>query len=705
MNWYGFLKYAASPKNIINNWKVDDPFLKFFIYTYEPLIDLSKIKSKDDLEMHIQAELLPSLKEKINRESSDSNYKKTLTDQEVLDELDAHPNDPEIQRAKEVFLANPKAGKEVLLNAINDDKQLGFNGWWDHMFKNYSNEPAFIYSVLNPIIDSSPAIQKNPVPPAHSGAIAQINDEIKNKGVTSMNVFKKIKKLSFKLDKGTESESEDEWIRVDSKQRDPENYKANLEKLMRFATGSGWCIAQNSMASQYLSKGDFWLYFQNSKPKVAIRLVNGNKVAEIRGLHNKQEKLNPYWEPVIEFLGKTDFDYQNNEQYKGIQKVMIANADLRDNPAAYKALIDAIKKDPKQYGLVSEENKTNFPELGRTAAIGYEKRMNILLDAVENIPTTGNEYQKRFSQFQDEFDEIPADIRPYMSDNAKNRLVTVHKSAFLRNPLEYEFFPEDMKAAITPEEHKTAWVNYVGNDPYRYNDTRIPMEIRKDIPIRPIVEGWTRLVDLNINHADNIPSYILQFLPENFVENKIIEDFKRYPANRDKSGFDKLERVREKGLMTEEQIAQTYLDIVRGNPNIFRYIPPQYQDHVKSNLQDIGGIAQKNLNEVMADASYFNAIMEPEIRNYLLTNHTAELVASFVKLKQRYGDDMNSYWKSVPEELQPSMPDYIKEEVANFFLPYVQKNPAYLSKVSPVLQPFITNKLSSNNNWYKKLRA
>ncbi len=732
MSWYRVIKLAASPKNIINNWKVDDPFLKFFIYTYEPIIDLSKIKNKEDLNAFITSELLPGLKSKIDRDEKnpfgkpDSNYKKTLTDKEVLDELDAHPDDPQVQQAKEIFLANPKAGKEVLLNAINNDKQLCFDDWWGHMSQNYSDSPAFIYSMLNPIIDSSPDTQKAGPPPTHGKAVAQINDEIQNKGVTQMNVFKKIKKLSFKLDKGEESDSKEDWIRVDSKLKDPKNYKENLSKLMRFATGSGWCIAQNSMANQYLSKGDFWLYFQNSKPKVAIRLEGDKRVAEIRGLHNKPEKLNPYWEPVVKFLSKTDFDYQNNTQYKELSKVMIANADLKNDPEAYRTLMDAIKNDPKQYGLVSEENKTNFPELGKTAAIGYDKRMNELLDAVENIPTTGNEYQNRFTKFQDEYNDIPEEVKPHMSSNIQGRLVNVHKAAFMRNPLEYEFFPDDMKAAITPEDHKEAWTNYVGQDPYRYNDLRIPMEVRKHIPLRPIVEGWDRLVSQNIDHADNIPPFILKYLPKNYIENKIIADFKRYPANRTSRGYDKLDRVKERDLLDDAQILAVYTDFVNRNANNremenpINLVPPQYRKAIMQDVipqqgeeGDASPIVDRYFKRILADPTYFASIPHANIRNILVTDprYVPGVRDSFVKLQQRYRDNWNGYWIDIPEEIKPILPDQIKDSVANFWLPYVQNNRSYLDRLDNIIKPLVENKLQTlpppqaSSNWYKRIRA
>lgn len=713
MNWYDTLKFAASPKNIINQWKVDDPFLKFFIYTYEPKIDLSKIKSQEDLKTHIQQSLIPSLKEKITMGNPNSYYLKEISDEEIMAEINEHANDPRIARAIEIFKRDPKQAKEVILTALNEDKKLSFDKWWKYMEQDYGDNPAFFYSMLNPMIEKSPPAQKNGPPPAHREAVEQIKDEIGNKGVTSMNVFKKFNKTSFDLDKERSEvidiDKDKGWIRIDSKLRDRDEYKSNQEKLMRFSTGSGWCIARESHSNDYLSQGDFWLYFENKRPKAAIRLIGDKKVEEIRGLYNKEKTLDPLWEPVTTFLHNTDFDYKNNSFYTRLKDIMYKNVDLENNPEAYQSVLKAIEADPKQLGLISKENRAKFPELVETAAVGYEKRMNVLLDAVEKISPTGNEYQKRFSQFQDEFNDIPKEVKPHLSDNIEGRLASVHKNAFLRNPLEYEFFPEDMKAIITSEDKKTAWIRYVGNDPYRYNDTRMDdpgMEgVRQHIPIGPIVEGWDRLINLNIAHVDNIPSFILGYLPENYVENKIIEDFKKYPNNRDKKGFDKLRRVQERGLMTEEEIMNTYLDSVQKNPNIFRYAPPQYQDFIRNNLQDISPLAQKNLSEVISDASYFNAIMDEDIKNYLLNNHRQQIITSFINLRKRYGGDVNGYWKAIPEALQPDMPDYIKEEVANFWLPYVQKNPSFLNKVPIAIQQLVTNKLSYNCNWYRKIRA
>lgn len=748
MSWYKTIKTAASPKNIINQWKVDDPYLKFFIYTYEPLIDLSKIKSKRDLTEYIQRELIPGLQSKIDINNPNGYYKKSMTDEEALAEIDEHDMDPRVQQAIAVFKRDPKAAKKILLKAQNEDKKISFDRWWEYMSE-HTDSPAFFYSMLNPIIESSPATQKNGPPPANKKAIALIKDEIGNKGVTQMNVFKKFVKNSFKLDK-SEEETDGiidvgdgkQWIRVDSKLKDPKKYKENQEKLMRFATGSGWCIARNHYSNQYLSQGDFWMYFENERPKVAIRLVGNsnkgeNKVAEIRGLHNQTKNLDPYWEQATTFLHNTDFDYVNNEHYKHIRGIMEKNVDLKElettDPAKfqqiYNSFLNAVRQDPKQLGQMSSVNRKNYPELTKAAAVGYEKRLNTLLDAVENIPPTGNEYQNRFGRFQDELNDIPDDVKPYMSNNIEGRLITVHKRAFMSNPLAYEDFPDDMKAAITPEEQKTAWSTYVGQDPYRYNDTRIPTEVRKYIPIGPILQGWARLVDMNIAHADNIPKVLLnitnskgqRFFPENYIENKIIADFKKYPCNKTSQGYDKLDRVKERGLLTEEQIAQVYADFVARNANNknmqnpIMYVPPQYRDAAKGSMTDLSPITDRYYQKVISNASYFNPINDQNIRNMLLNDERYKngVIESFKRLRQNnYGNDWNGFWKDIPDDVKAVMPDDVKQSVANIWIPYVKQNPAYLVNLDNYIRPLVEQQVgpqtppmneASSKNWYKRI--
>jgi hypothetical protein len=745
MNWYHkyLIKIAASPKNIVNSWKVDDPFLKFFIYTYEPLIDLSEIKSKEDLNRYIQSSLIPSLKEKIDINSPNGYYKKNMTDEEALAEIDEHEADPRTQQAIQVFKNDPKSAKKILLKAINEDKKISFDRWWEYM-SDYTNSPAFFYSMLNPMIESSPSEQKNGPPPANRKAIALIKDEIQNKGVTQMNILKKFVKNSFKLD---EKDSKDDiievgddkkWIRIDSKLRDPENYKKNQEKLMRYATGTGWCIARNHYSDLYLSKGDFWLYFEKDKPKIAIRLVGNsskgeNKVAEIRGLHNKEKNSDPYWEQVTTFLHNTDFDYGENSHYQRLRGILEKNIDLKklevEDPQKfqeiYNGFLNAIVQDPTQLGQMSKENRKNYPELTQYAAKGYEKRIDILLKEIENLPPKDLNYQSKFSDFQDELNAIPDDVKPYMSDNLDQRLITVHKKVFMNNPLEYEFFPDDMKAAITPEEQRQAWTKYVGQDPYRYNDTRIPIEVRKFIPLKPILQAWADLINTNIAHVDNIPSFILniknskgqRFFPENYIENKIIADFIKYPCSRTSEGYDRLRRIKDRNLLTDDQIISVYKSWVEkqyNNKNISNpilYVPIQYREAVSGTIEDKTPLAQKHYQRIISDARYFNPITDKSIRNILLTDNKYKngVISSFLRLREQgYKDNWNGFWKDLPDDVKNVMPDSVKQSVANVWVPYVSRNPSLLNNLDNIIRPIVESRIQkspavSNYNWYRRL--
>ena len=744
MSWYKNIKYAANPKQIVNQWKVDDPFLKYFIYTYEPLIDLSKVKNQNDLKTYIQTDLIPSLHSKIDRKNPDGYYKKTMTDIEAQIEMNEHPDDHRTERAIRIAKSDPKGAKKILIDAINEDKNKSFDKWWKYMENDYPDNPAFFFSMLKPMIEKSPSSQKNGPPPAHKEAVSEIEKEIKDKGVTQMNIFKKFGKISFQLDKDT-SESIDidknkAWVRVDSRLRDGKNYESNREKLMRFSTGSGWCVAGEDESKAYLSQGDFWLYFEKKSPKAAIRLHGNKKVEEIRGLYNQQHNLDPLWEPVTSFLHKSDFNYQNNSFYKHLKEIMSKNVNLKEleetDPEKFKILyqsfLDSIIADPQQIGQISKENKENYPNLVKAAAEGYEKKLNKLLDKVEKISTVKREYQSKFSEFQDEYNGVPDEVKPYMSNDIEGRLVSVHRAAFMQNPLEYEFFPKEMQKTITDQDKKDSWTNYVGDDPYRYNDTRMDeMGVRRYIRIKPILDGWVKLVNQNINHAYNIPDFILnitnskgqRFFPENYIEKRIIADFKKYPCNRTSKGYEKLDKIKEMGLLTEDQIVQVYTDFINRNANNKKmrdpvvYVPLQYRDIAKSSLTDITPLVDKYYQQVLSNAENFGPIDDQNIRNALLNDNRYRngIINSFDNLRVNdYGNDWINFWIDIPDDIKAIMPDNVIETVSNLWLPQIQNNSNLINNLDNIMRNAVERKMqpqqplpptnqTSAKNWYGRI--
>lgn len=80
--------------------------------------------------------------------------------------------------------------------------------------------------------------------------------------------------------------------------------------------GTGWCIAGDSVAKNYLQQGNFYLFYSNDDkqnptiPRIAIRM-EGDKIAEVRGIAYKQN-LDPYVSDVLE--KKLD-EFPDKDQY------------------------------------------------------------------------------------------------------------------------------------------------------------------------------------------------------------------------------------------------------------------------------------------------------------------------------------------------------------------------------------------------------
>lgn len=67
--------------------------------------------------------------------------------------------------------------------------------------------------------------------------------------------------------------------------------------------GTGWCIAADSTAQNYLQVGDFYVYYTNDEnnnptiPRLAIRM-EGNNISEVRGIDHRQN-VDPYMPDIL----------------------------------------------------------------------------------------------------------------------------------------------------------------------------------------------------------------------------------------------------------------------------------------------------------------------------------------------------------------------------------------------------------------------
>jgi hypothetical protein len=724
VDWYSHLTKFAAPKNQIAKYRIADSFLKFFLFKYENLIkydeidaaiaaDMGKgLTSKDDdkgkyLQQFIKNRLFPILKSQFDRSSEYNNYMKPDEVKKEIEKMMAPGVVPDQQMALaiQVYKQNPERAIDIMGTSINHDKEVSFKGWWEYLTEGedtYKENPAFAFSVFRPILESSDEKTKDAAPPLNAEALSMIFQEIKDtNGTAQINVLKKYIKESSKIDTASSqtvksTNADAHWVYIPGGTTDPEHLQENIDKLKRFSVGTGWCVA-GGHAAIYLPQGDFWLYILNGITTAAIRCIGNKKIAEIRGHNNDIKNITPYWEPVLDFIQAQGLDPSTAASYPELKKMMLMNAEIAEgDQGKINNILEMIRKDPKSYGMVSQKNKDKFPQFRKAAVYAYETQVNDALDAVENLPPHGHHYTASWRNFEHLYNLVPADIKPDFSSSINARIITVHRKTFQHNPLELEFFPAYIQAQITDQEKYQAWDNFVKEDPYRLNTPQIPSQIRSLIfknEKQNIVHEWDVRIKQNVEHIDHLPDYIRPFFPPNYLEKIVIDDFMRYPFSRPKPGqYDKLERVQQKQLLTEEQIIKIYADYVKQSRDFDTLVkvPSQYKAQVQQLLQpaDMASLAQKSLRIIMADPMSFKTL-DPTTQDSLVTNYPTQIANAFMSLKVQYGNNVDAFWGSVPPKVQRVFPRDVKIQLAQYYVPMIRNKVITMQQVPIDLRPFV----------------
>jgi hypothetical protein len=312
MNW---LIKIAGPQQKIQQFHIQSPTVQSFIHKYERLIPWNTIKNEQDVQAVISQQLLPQLYQQIDPESEKNVYTKNI---DVKREVQLNNNNPEVQRAYEIYLQDPEGGQRAMLEAVNKPKRETFERWINYITGGnniYKEDPAFQYVVFAPLVRTYGEKTKQSPLSLNPEMLAGVYQSLSEN--PQINVLKQYRTLL--LDKQVASSDlggPDGWLRIPSKENDPENFKANVARLRDLSCGNGWCTAQG-MEEPYLKQGDFWLLIENSRAVIAIKLLGSHKVDEIRGRGQGQDAAS-HWEQVLEFLQNSNFDYENNSQYQDL---------------------------------------------------------------------------------------------------------------------------------------------------------------------------------------------------------------------------------------------------------------------------------------------------------------------------------------------------------------------------------------------------
>jgi len=482
---------TAAAKDKVAKYKITDPYLMFFINTYEKSIDWNTVKSADDINNQIKTKLLPQLKSKIDPYSADNNY---LKDYDIEKDYAAHPNDPDVQRAYKIYQQDPVGAKKRLIDPINKSKKESFFVWWNYFNEDlvyvqdptrelYSKNPAFIYCLLNKILNSSGPNDKNEAIPLNLLVVSDLHKMVADKGGQSFNILKRYDEIYGKrMEEGAVDDGYgNKWLRILSKIHDAANYQVNRDMLVGLSLPNGWCTG-TTMTDRYLGIGDFWLLLEGGKAVAAIRLDGETRAMEIRGYHNGVPEA--YWEPILRLIKKEKFDgldyciyYRQLKELEAINKVFDVN-----NEALRKEYVNDIRKgDFAKYNSLKEEYKL-LPDI-RAAAV--ECWVNII------------------GPNPNRFNECPSELKtePAIQNAVKDYwLAKVQK-----NPNEYENVPVELKDLPEFKDgYKTYWISYVRARPWKHSFS--PVELRNTEEMLAAVEwGWVTGVVRGILDPDDIP--------------------------------------------------------------------------------------------------------------------------------------------------------------------------------------------------------
>ena len=347
-----------SAKQKIQQYKINDPHLINFLYRYESLVEWSKVKSVDDLNTYISNVLIQKLDDQTDY-SKIKEVKKTLFTTKVNWERElnilknlSEQGDQQAQQALSLYESDPDNAKKQILKDSNSNKKQIFDSWKEYILNHdiLDKHPAFQYTILNNIFKTTDNSTTVAPPPLNQNVVSRIFDKIKenpknnskladlyNQEIVNASNLQKIKS------------GNGEWIKIPSQDNDPDNFEDNVEELMSLACNTNWCIAGRSYAENYLSDGDFYIYFEDSKGKkigkAAIRMY-GDQIKEIRGTLEDQEMDDKYVENVLDLVEKEQL--KGGEEFvKNLQaqkKVIKLKQKIEAGEASLEEVVDVISK-------------------------------------------------------------------------------------------------------------------------------------------------------------------------------------------------------------------------------------------------------------------------------------------------------------------------------------------------------------------------
>ena len=136
------------------------------------------------------------------------------------------------------------------------------------------------------------------------------------------------------------------------------NFEKAAIELNKACAGTSWCTGRDeNYARDHIAGGDFYVYYKQGRPEVAVRMTSKNEIKEIRG-NTQDQALNKEQQEIAEtFLTKNSFTDSNKylSQFKIKQKAIeVAKGNAEFTPE------DLVNSDIVRFNKVNVAALLNF---------------------------------------------------------------------------------------------------------------------------------------------------------------------------------------------------------------------------------------------------------------------------------------------------------------------------------------------------------
>jgi hypothetical protein len=225
------------------------------------------------------------------------------------------------------------------LDEINNEKMPRLREWKDYLAEKnniYIENPAMSLMIFSGITEDVSA-KNTAVPPIlNKGVLADTVEQIQTRLAADKKSpfnFNKIyqnnlRTFAMKTGESDTGETETKWIKIPSKEHDPENFEKNVERLKMLSHDS-WCT-KSTNAEPYLEKGDFHIYLENGKPQAAIRLI-GDTIEEIQGSKNNGEIPLKYASEIQNYINENQIHMRayTRQNLQAAKKISVKFSELK----------------------------------------------------------------------------------------------------------------------------------------------------------------------------------------------------------------------------------------------------------------------------------------------------------------------------------------------------------------------------------------